>query len=127
MNKKLEELRQAMASLQSEMENLKGKAKGEDPMQPYNDHVNMMMQQMHNMRAYMDMMADDMYARHNSSDKRHADHLQGHLPPAKTPTQMKACLKALGMDSDYEVKKPVITVAKSKWGYEVELPPLKLS
>lgn len=44
------------------------------------------------------------------------DHLKGHLPNAKTPTQMTKCLEVLGMEDDFEVAKNYISVAKTRQG-----------
>jgi hypothetical protein len=38
-------------------------------------------------------------------------HKNGHLPAVKTPSQMSHALEVLGLADDYEVYKPVLTVA----------------
>jgi hypothetical protein len=45
-----------------------------------------------------------------------SQHAKGHLPPIKGASQMQSVLETLGMDGDYEVYKPVISVASTKKG-----------
>lgn len=44
------------------------------------------------------------------------EHTTNHLPNPKSASQMETCLKALGMYGDYEVRKPIITMAKTRQG-----------
>ena len=45
-----------------------------------------------------------------------ADHNKGHLPPMKTPSQMDKALKVLGLQDDFQVARPTISVAHSRVG-----------
>lgn len=44
------------------------------------------------------------------------DHMKGHLPKIKSTSQMKTALEALGLEDEYEVMKPIISVANKKTG-----------
>lgn len=47
-------------------------------------------------------------------------HQQGHFPAVKSPSQMEAALKTLGLDKDYIVAKPTISVANKVYGFEIK-------
>ena len=46
------------------------------------------------------------------------EHSKGHIPPISGVSKMEAALETLGLKGDYEVKKPMITAASTKYGFE---------
>lgn len=44
------------------------------------------------------------------------NHMKGHLPKVKSNEQLKKAIKALGLEEEYEVYKPQISVANKKTG-----------
>jgi hypothetical protein len=38
----------------------------------------------------------------------------GHLPPMKTPSQMEHALDVLGVGNDYQIYKPILSIASNK-------------
>lgn len=66
------------------------------------------------LRQYMYQQDDASYAKWN-------DHSKGHLPNAKTPSQMEKALKVLGMDQDYSVARPTIYATRTNAGLKFEV------
>ena len=46
------------------------------------------------------------------------DHSKGHIPAVHSAGKMKDVLKTLGLDSDYEVYKPMVMAASEMYGFE---------
>lgn len=113
MNEELKKLRESIASVEAKLKLKQIKADGGQPCDDGDEEKEMMKQMMHDMARYMYAMEDDMR-------KMYDNHKMGHLPPVKGPGMMKKILKALGMDEDYEVQKPVITVASTSRGMVFE-------
>ena len=72
-------------------------------------------------------MADSLYSYISMVDQSSFEwaqtHQKGHLPNAKTPSQLEKAIKVLGMGEDYEVQKTKISVAgKNNYILEVEMP-----
>lgn len=118
--KELGELKQAFASLSEKFasETLKMKADMAKPDLSNEDVMNHMDRGM----SYMHDMISNIHQRID----RHGDALYnhmtaGHLPPIKSPSQMEAALKKLGLENDYVVHKPYISVAsnQTKKGLEI--------
>ena len=57
---------------------------------------------------YADRRIDYVHERIDNIGQALANHSKGHLPPAKTASQMDSALKGLGWSDDYEIKKGVI-------------------
>lgn len=53
-------------------------------------------------------MMDRMYRLEDRLYSLFWEHEEGHLPPIKGAGSMEQALKALGLDADYEVRKPVV-------------------
>lgn len=79
------------------------------------------------MEAMRDEMMERMYGALNYVHERisgvedtlwefRSQHLKGHLPNPKTPTQMERALKGLGLQDEFEVVKPMISVASTRQG-----------
>jgi hypothetical protein len=49
----------------------------------------------------------------------HAGFQSGHLPPIKGAEKMENALKVLGLDKDYDVKKPMVMAASTQYGLEI--------
>lgn len=69
---------------------------------------------------YSQMMQEVSYLYNSLYNFTH-EHLKGHLPPIKSPSAMEGALNALGIGEDYEVRKPTISVAKTKKGVELNV------
>jgi len=68
---------------------------------------------MDNMHRHITASLNNIHDRINHLHQRHSDHQEGHLPPMKSPSQMEAALKSLGLHNDYSVHKPVVHVGSS--------------
>lgn len=112
MNKKLKELREAFASFQKEYMISKGYVSDPATQSKDNDFDTIKYKQdsmacmMANLHSRMNNLEDAHYA--------HASMSNGHLPPCKSPSQMQAALKTLGLDKDYDIKKPQIYMKASR-------------
>jgi hypothetical protein len=56
---------------------------------------------MNNMYSYLNYLESSLYS-------YASEHQNGHLPPILGAEKMNAALKSLGIDKDYEIRKPVI-------------------
>lgn len=86
----------------------------DDMCQIMNSMYNDMYQMVSSVRNYMYSIEDQSYAKWQS-------HGKGHLPNARTPSQMQKVLKVLGMDQDYDVVRPTITATRTNAGLKFEV------
>lgn len=47
-------------------------------------------------------------------------HSVGHIPAIAGAGQMEDCLKTLGLNKDYQVYKPMIAAASTKYGFDIK-------
>jgi len=109
MNEELKKLREGIASCQAKLQPKQSKADMDE-----DDQEKEFMKQMVN------NIADYIFAIENQMYKMHQNHQIGHLPAIKSPGKMQKALKTLGVDDDYEVAKPLITIANTKQGMLIE-------
>lgn len=48
------------------------------------------------------------------------DHSVGHIPKIVGASKMEACLKTLGLEGDYQVRKPMIAAASTQYGFDLK-------
>jgi hypothetical protein len=118
-NTKLQQLEESFASLlkdsEAAIEKLKkakadmGETETEDESEgpDTEELMNMCYSMFRNLADRIYYLGEDFY-------KYAGEHSKGHLPPVKTVTGMQKALKALGMEGDYEINKPWISVASSR-------------
>ncbi len=72
-------------------------------------------EEMEIMYRYVSRVEDEMY-------EMYYNHIQGHLPKIKDAGKMEEVLEKIGLGNSYEVRKPVISVARKngRTVYEVE-------
>lgn len=78
---------------------------------------------MEKMQGFMEAIRNAIHYVHERIDDIQEDawtfrreHTTNHLPNPKSASQMETCLKVLGLHEDYEVRKPIITMAKTRQG-----------
>ena len=108
-DKKLQELEESFAVLMQDLK--KVKADGMD--QGMEDKMQYMMDALS--RVYANL-SDRISYLSEAFYQYTYQHQQGHIPPIKSTSMMQKALKALGMDGDYEVAKPMISVARGAKG-----------
>lgn len=110
--KELQELRANIEDLRSKYQEVKAM-----PGEMDNDKMKMMEEDMMRMMNYthsrITYLEDAFY-------KYQWDHSKGHLPQVNSPSQMEHCLDILGLGGDYQVHKPMISMASEKYGFEVK-------
>jgi hypothetical protein len=115
--KNLEDLKQILASMEQE-KNLAIKRLEEcKAVQSSDDHMKNMRNEFYDS---MSRMWNYAYQIQSSFYNYASEHAKGHLPPIKTASQMEKCLKSMGMENDYQVYKPVLSVANTKRGNILE-------
>lgn len=107
MNKETQKLRESIADCQKKFQELKGDGLSEDPR----------FEALYNNLGYI---IKYIYQVEDSLWNYRIEHAKGHLPQIKGAGKMQKALKTLGMEDDYEVTKPMISVANSKRGIIVE-------
>jgi len=110
MSEKLNQLKTMIATSQENLKKMQAEM-------PEDDRMNKMMKEMY---RYMDYVMGYIYEMEASGYKQWERHNVGHIPSVKGAGKMQAVLEALGLDDDYEVYKPMISVAKTKRGMEIE-------
>lgn len=104
----LEQMQETLAKVKTGLDKLKESA-GE-----MNEMDKMRMEMMDSMYYALDYV----HSRVNDLDDRFynwsSTHMKGHIPAAKTASQMQHCLDVLGMDGDYNVMKPNIVMSAIK-------------
>ena len=113
-DKKIQELEQSFATLLGDLNKVKadmGEMENEGP--DMEEKMQRMMDAMS--RIYVNLSDRISYLADGFFQYTY-DHNKGHIPPIKSATTMTKALKALGMEGDYEINKPWVSVAKNSKG-----------
>lgn len=104
MKEKIEELSKSFAAVDEKLK----KIKADDYNSPERTKVILegVMYSIRNIHDRMDYLSREFY-------NYYFKHQEGHIPPIKTASQMQKALKAIGMEDDFEVKKPNLYISAS--------------
>jgi len=117
MNEELKKLREAIAACESKLNIKSTKANGELSDEEDDEEED---EEKEAMKEMMQSVVQYIYGIEDMIYKMHTEHRKGHIPPITSPGKMQKVLKALGVDDDYEVAKPLITIANTKQGMLIE-------
>lgn len=127
----IKKLQESFAACHAELKKLNEsfKAKADDGIMPEKEEESCSKEDLGKVVDLVYSIADNLYSYINMIDKSTWDwsqtHKNGHLPNAKTPSQLEKAIKALGMSDDYEVEKTKISMAgKNNYVIEASLPKL---
>lgn len=113
-DKKIQDLEQSFATLLADLNKIKADmGEMEDESPDMEEKMQGMMDAMS--RIYVNLSDRISYLSDRFSQYAY-DHNKGHLPPIKSASTMAKALKALGMEGDYEINKPWVSVAKNSKG-----------
>lgn len=101
-----ENLKELRASIEATFQKMKAEGMGDEKYEMCMDALGFVYR-------YVAAVEEELYAYRQK-------HQVGHLPQIKGAGKMTDVLKKLGMDGDYEVHKPMISVANTNKGLEFE-------
>lgn len=106
MDKEFQEIKAAQEVLNTKLKEIRADMPDDPKIKQIWDSMYSMV---NNIYSYVDYIAEKIY----KQQEIHAEHVNnGHFPKIKTATQMQKCLEMMNAEDDFEIKKPVISMAK---------------